>query len=169
MKLIFLLLAVFILQATFPNFFLQNYFRLDLLLLFFLIYAMLKPVYQKVLPFGLIIGLFSGLNSILPISVFLLSYLFIGVLTVFSLNNFFSINIKNIFFVSFFLVFIMKLFQAAVAKLFFILNISQMDIILKSLIFKNVAILAVSEGIILFLFFLWRNFDRELIFNIKNV
>lgn len=168
MKLALLFLMAFVIQAVFGFFFLKNYFRLDLPLLFFLIYAMFNPVYQKVLPMGLIIGLFSGLNSIFPISLFLLSYLMVGILAVFSLNNFFSLNIKNIFFIGFFLVFIMKLFQEVSAKLFFILNISQTDIIFNSLIFKNAAILAISEGILLFLFFLWWNFGRELIFNIRT-
>lgn len=169
MKLTILFLLSFIIQAILGNFFLQNYFRFDLPLLFFLIYAMFMPVYQKVLPLSLIVGLFAGLNSILPISVFLLSYLLVGVLTVFSLNNFISLNIKNIFFTGFFLVFIMKLFQTVTAKLFFILNISQINVIFKSIMFENAVILAVSEGLFLFLFFLWWNFGRELIFSVKNV
>ncbi|MBI3459009.1 hypothetical protein HY061_01980 [Candidatus Azambacteria bacterium] len=154
MKILFILfiLIVFFNILTL-NYQFFSYWWFDFNLLFLLIFAFLKPDYRKSIPLALILGIFSGLNSIFPISIFVIAYMIITFLTVLIIRNFITINLLSIIPFSFSMIILYQLLIVFLVKIYFLLGFLSLNIIFNNLYFKNLLNLGFWQTILLVLIY----------------
>lgn len=146
-------IIAFFLDLNIANFLDTNYFKIDFLLIFFLILNFLNADYKKTVTLAIIVGFLKGLSSIAPISIFIITFLILGVTLTFFIRNFIRLDNKNILLITPLAIVSEQSMFTIMLKFYFLIGSSSVDIIINDLFFKTVLTFIISETIILILIY----------------
>lgn len=146
-------IIAFFLDLNIANFLDTNYFKIDFLLIFFLILNFLNADYKKTVTLAIIVGFLKGLSSIAPISIFIITFLILGITLTFFIRNFIRLDNKNILLITPLAIVSEQSMFTIMSKFYFLIGSSSVDIIINDLFFKTVLTFIISETIILILIY----------------
>jgi len=151
--LIFSILIILLFNILTLNYQFFSYQWFDFNLLFLLIFAFLHPDYKKSIPLAIILGIFSGLNSILPINTFVITYLLITLFVILIIRNLMAVNLLSIIPLSFFALVVYQVLVVCLTKIYFFLGFSDFNIVLNKSYLKNLLNLSITHSILLVLLY----------------